>query len=147
MKNLLSLLLFPLLVFAQPNYLPQEEFFNVHLSIDLEHQTISEGKAMEGMIEIIVKVEVFYNENVLRKESPSNYIPKRLNSLWLAGAYRNAHPSHEPQERLNTLLAANDLHHPTERSFTNWLKTVPYENQLLTPVHSIPEGFGARLSF
>jgi len=147
MKTLLSLLLFPLGVFAQPNSVPQEEFFKVHLSIDLERQTISEGEAIEGMIEIIVKVEVSYNENVLRKESPSNYIPKHLNSLSLAGAYRNTNPSHKPQERLNTLLASNDLNHPTERSFTNRLKTVPYKNQLLTPFHSIPEGFGARLSF
>lgn len=145
MKILLSLLLFPMLVLAQPNSYPQGEIFEVQLSIDLEQQTISEGEAMEGMVAVFVKVEVIYTENVMKKESPANYIPKHLNSLSLVGSYRQMYPSHKHQEQLNTLLAANDLNRPTERSFANWLKTVPYENQMLTSVNSIPEGFGARV--
>lgn len=146
MKILLSLLLFPLLVFSQPNYLLPGEFFKIHLSIDLEHQTISDGENMEGVVDILVKVEVFYTEKVLKKESPPDYIPMHLNSLSLTRSHHHTNPSHKPQDPLNNLLAANDINRPTERSFTNWLKTVPYKNQMLAPVHSIPEGFGARVS-
>jgi len=143
MKTLLSLLLFPLLTIAQPNYLPQGEFFEVKLSIDMEHQIISER---EGMVEVFVKVEVLYKENTFKKDSPARYIPKHLNSLSLAGSYRHIDPTHIYQKPLENLLAVNDINHPTEHSFTNWLKIVPHENQMLNPVHAIPEGFGARIS-
>jgi len=146
MKTLLTLLLFPLLILAQPNYPSDAEFFKVHLSIGLEHETISGGEPLQGMVEILVMVEIFYKENVLKKESPAKYIPKHLNSLSLAGSYRYSNPTLKHQARLNNLLAVNDISHPTERSLTNWLKTVPYEKQMLTPVHAIPEGFGARVS-
>ncbi len=145
MKTLLSLLLFPMIIFAQPNQLPPGEFLNVQLSIDLESQNISEWEAMEAMVDVSVKVEVFYKEEVLKKESLVNHIPKHLNSLSLVGSYHYTNPTLKPQERLNTLLTTNDSNFPIERSFTSWLKTVPYENKMLTPVHSIPEGFGARV--
>ena len=146
MKILLSLLLFPLLIVAQPDYFPPGEYVEVQFSFNMPNQNFSEVENLDGLVEISVTIEVFYTEHLYPKTSPTKSIPKHLNSLSLAGSYQHTDYTQKYQKRLNSLLAVNDVNQPTERSFTNWLKPVPFESKTITPAQNIMEGFGARVS-
>lgn len=145
MKTLLSFFLFPFFLSAQSYHLPRAEYIDMQFSINLEPENTLIGDISEGMLEVVVTVEIFYSEEILKKQSLEKYIPKHLNSLSLAGSYQHVNIGSEAQDRLNGLLAMNDPKNMTERSFTDWLKPVPYENQMPIGFNSVPEGFGARI--
>jgi len=146
MKTLLSLMLFPLLVVAQPNYLAHGDYVEVQFSVDMKNLNLAETENPSGTLEVLFTVEVFHKAHLFSQEYPERYIPKNLNSLSLVGSYQHTDLNREYQNRLNGLLAVNDVNRIREHSLTNWLNTVPRENKNLATARQIPEGFGPRFS-
>ncbi len=158
MKIILSLLLLPIMVLAQPHGQHQNEPFDIEFSIDSAMESILNEEIrflelVDGTIEIFVTVEVYVWEMDIDHVIPKftydgamvNSIPKYLNSLSLVGWPPIGKEDQRPEERLNRLLALNDTMFPKEDALLDRLHPVRYQQSKLGGAENMPEGFGPRI--
>ncbi len=157
MKTILSLLLLPVILLAQPQGHHQSEPFDIEFSIDfiMESTLNQENDFLEledGTIELFVTVEVYVREidyvmpQFTHDGLMVRLLPKYLNTFSLTGLSSVAKEDQGPQERLNRLLALNDPMFPKEDTLQDWLQPVKYQQNKLDGAANIPEGFGPRIS-
>ncbi|MGB5820356.1 MAG: hypothetical protein WBG90_12790 [Saonia sp.] len=160
MKTILSFLLLPIMVLAQPYGQYQIESFDIEFSMDFAmepilNEEIDFPEPADGTIELLVTVEVYVWEMEIDHVVPQfthdaamvNYLPKYLNTFSLVGLTTTAKEDQRPQERLNRLLALNDPLFPKEDTLLDGLHPVRYQQNTLGGAHNIPEGFGPQIRF
>ena len=160
MKNILSLLLLPIMVLAQPYGQHQNETFDIEFSMDFTMESILNQEndfleIVDGAIELLVTVEVFVWEMEIDHVMPKftydgamvNSLPKYLNTFSLTGLYPMAKEDQRPQEKLNRLLVMNDPMFPKENTLLSRLHPVRYQNNKFGGAENMPEGFGPRIKF
>ncbi len=160
MKTILSLLLLPIMVLAQPYGQRQNESFDIEFTMDFAMESIpSEEIAflelVDGTIEFFITVEVYVWEMGIDHVIPKftnngamvNSLPKYLNTFSLAGWPPIGKEDQRPQELLNRQLALNDPMFPKEDSLLDRLHPVRYQQNKLAGPENMPEGFGPRIKF
>ncbi|MFT4832564.1 MAG: hypothetical protein ACJART_002447 [Maribacter sp.] len=158
MKTILSLLLLPIMVLAQPFGQHQKESFDMEFSMNFAMESILKENSVflelvDDTIELFVAVEVFVWEidNVLPKFSHDgsivNTLPQYLITYSLVELPLINTKNYKPQERLNRLLALNDPQFPKENRLLDGLNPVRQQQNKLGNSNNIPEGFGPRIRF
>ncbi|MBT8384292.1 MAG: hypothetical protein KJO83_01130, partial [Bacteroidia bacterium] len=132
MKTILSLLLLPIILIAQPYGQHQNERFDIEFSVEMTMEPIITEKMgslnmAEGTIELLVMVEVYLQEFDGSKVNP---LPKYLNTFSLIEWPAIREEGQRPKERLNGLLALNDPAFPKEDTLLGGLLPVRYERNL-----------------
>ena len=156
MKTILSLLLLPVMLLAQPHGQHQNEPLDIEFSIDFIMESILNQEndfleLVDGTIELFVTVEVYVREidyvlpQFTYDGAKVKLLPKYLNTFSLTGLSSVAKEDHRPQERLNRLLALNDPMFPREDTFRDWLQPARYQQNKLYGAANMPEGFGPRI--
>ncbi|MFK7811190.1 MAG: hypothetical protein AB8B59_01775 [Maribacter sp.] len=156
MKTIITLLLLPIMVFAQPQDSYQKEHLDLRFSIDFSNEPLLNKdnefpELMDDTIELVITFEIyvdaleFYPEVTQFKnnETVVNLPPKHLNTLSLAGLYSNSSETSKPQKRLDYLLTLNDVRFPKENTFINFLRPINYS---LRGIENILQGFGPVIS-
>lgn len=160
MKNILSLLLLPIMVLSQPSGQHQNEHFDIEFSMDLTiesilNEEIDFAELVDGAIELFVTIEVYVWEMEMDyvipeftyNEPMNSYLPKYLNSFSWAGFPLIGKQDLKPQERLNRLLALNDPMSPKEDTLWGQLHPARYQHNKFGGAENMPEGFGPRIKF
>lgn len=159
MKTILSLLLLPIMLVAQPYDQRQNERFDIEFSMEVAMEPVLNGEIgsldlVEGTIELFVTLEVCVREmeidHIKHKftynEGAMVYsIPKYLNTFSLVGWPPIGKEVQRPKELLNPLLALNDPKFPKEDTLLNRLHPVSYQRNKLGSLENIPKGFGPRI--
>lgn len=158
MKTILSLILLPVMILAQPMAQHQEEEFNIEFSMDINMETIVEkeidfSETTMETVELFITIEIYVEElwvdPVLPKLVPNETVPialpKYLHTFSLLGADEKPKESQKPQEYLNRLLALNDPMFPKEDTLVDWLHPVRYQQNKLGGIENMVEGFGPRI--
>ncbi|WP_411032052.1 hypothetical protein [Spongiimicrobium sp. 3-5] len=160
MKTILSLLLLPIMVLAQPHGQHQIESFDIEFSMDFAMEPIlneetDSPEPVDGTIELFITIEVYVWEMEIDYAIPQfthdaaivSYLPKYLNTFSLVGLANTVKENQRPQERLNRLLALNDPMFPKEDTLLDGLNPVRYQQNTLGDLHNMPEGFGPQIGF
>ena len=158
MKTILSLLLLPIMLLAQPYGQHQNEPFDIEFSIDFTMESILNQEndfleLVDGTIELFLTVEVYILKMEIDHIMPQfihngamvNSLPKYLYTFSLTGLSPTVNEGQRPQERLNRLLALNDPLFPKEDTLFNRLHPVRYQHNKLGGAQNMPEGFGPRI--
>ncbi len=153
MKKISILMFLPLLVFGQPtdhlqNDLAYVDFkMEVNVQIELEGE-LNSHKLKDHSIAVLanMKTPVTYDyKNVVLKTTAEINIPIHLNTFSLSGQRQVKHRSLAPQERLDYLLALNDLEFPKEDTLLKGLSPVRYKISGFGGAENMPEGFGLKI--
>lgn len=158
MKTILSLLLLPILLLAQPNGPYEKEYFDVDFLVDFTMESIPDQEngfleLADGAIELFVMVEIYVWEMAMDDfktqfdQDPLiwNYLPKYLNTFSLVGLTPTTNEDQRPQERLNRLLALNDSMFPKENTLLDRLHPVQYSLPSFVGTENMSDGFGPRI--
>ena len=154
MKTMLSLLLLPVMTFAQPMSLHQEQI-NIELSMGFDTESmlgnqIAMQENQPNTVELFITVEIFFEDleaNPLTPQTLGHTLPKYLNTYSLIGFPSTTNENLKPQNRLNRLIASNDPMFPKENTMLDWLQPIRHQQNKLASVANIPEGFGLRIRF
>jgi hypothetical protein len=159
MKTIFSLLLLPVMVFAQPLGQHQKERFNLEFSVAFAMESILKNemdilpKNIDDAMEIFITVEIYLEELIASPmtlqfadyETVGKTPPQYLNTYSLVGLYPMVAENRGPQKRLAGLLALNDPQFPKEDTLFDWLRPVRYQQNKLGGAERMPEGFGPRI--
>jgi len=155
MKAILSLLLLPIMMLAQPRDQHQKGNFNITFSMNFDSEPLLDREinfqeAIASNIEFTITLEVYvetleFNPRTSRftdYETVAITPPQYLNTFSLVGLYSNPSKESKPQERLNHLLALNDPRFPKENTLINILNPVAYKLNRPAGMKKAPQGFG-----
>ncbi len=155
MKKISILLFLPLLVFGQPTEQHQNDLAYVDFKMEVNVQKELEGepnshelKDYSVAVLVNLKTPVTNSDRFLvSKTTAERNIPKHLNTFSLSEQRQVKHQSLAPQERLDYLLAKNDLEFPKEDTLLKGLSPVRYKNSGFGGAENMPEGFGLKIRF
>lgn len=158
MKTIMSLLLLPIMVLAQPYAQHQNERFDIKFSMDVAMESIPNGEIgsadlIDVSIELFVTVEIYVWEMEINRVRPKfnyngvmvNSLPKYLNTFSLVGWPTIGSEDQRPEKRLDHLLTLNDSKFLKEDTLFDGLHPVRYQQSKLGGVENIPKGFGPRI--
>jgi len=153
MKKISLLLFLPLLVFGQPTEQLQNDLAYVDYEMEVSDQMELEGEMnnhepKDHSVAVLtnLKIPVTYGAKYLvPKTLAERNIPKHLNTFSLSEQRQVKHRSLAPQERLDYLLAMNDLEFPKEDTLLNGLSPVRYKISGFGGAENMPEGFGFKI--
>lgn len=148
MKTALVFLLLPFMAFAQPQRFNSEQILQMELLFDLDSDVLAmyNPETKTGSTEIFVTVDI-REDYVLKNIASTHFIPKYLTSLHLNESKRLADTDCPSKEAFRSLLVANGLANPTERTPFNWMGPVASPKFEILPVSNNAQGFGPRLIF
>lgn len=158
MKTILSFLLLPILVFAQPLGQYQKEgrnnLFSTGLAIESVLKTeIDDLESLDGSIQLYLPVAIYtdplkadllipyFTDHTEVESKPPQY----MSSFSIAGLFGILQDNSWGQERLDLLLSLNDPQFPKEDTLLDWLHPVRYHQNGFGGEESIAEGFGPRI--
>lgn len=152
MKTILSFLLIPILAIAQPMNQFENEYDDMAFSMEINTTSIAflnqdsnftePIEAPKDVFTFETNISQFTNYEVTDKNPP-----QFLSSFSFVGLSSHSSENTKPQERLNLLLASNDIRYPKENTLVNWLNPVRYTSKKLGGVENMVQGFGPLIKF
>jgi len=153
MKTILSLLLLPMMVLAQPQS-QQQEYLDIESSLDVamasvERNEIGISENLYGTIEFATTIEAYVEKVAAypqayifeKSETADHTLPQYLSTFSLVGM-PTANKNRGPQDGLDDLLTLNDPQFQNDDTLVDWLNPVTYEQNTKGSAANIPEGFG-----
>lgn len=152
MKKTLLVFLVPFLALANNFNLSQNEFSENNTQMEMnfenennEHLLTYKFADNTSAIKHAIKATGSEDKVSLLSKQIAPKLPKSLTTFSLAGMYDYDNAAMRPQQRLNSLLAANDPEFPKANTLHKDLKTVPAQKFLFRGAEHIVEGFGPRI--
>ncbi len=153
MKKTLLVLLVPFMALANPINHSESEFFDDKIQkemsfINKNNEHLLSYKFADNISALKQTIKATDNkqrEYLNSKQVITKKLPQNLTTFSLAGMYDYDNVAIRPQQRLNTLLAANDPEFPKANTLHKDLKSVPAQKFLFSGAEHIVEGFGPRI--
>lgn len=155
MKTIIPLLFLPFLLLGQapPHY--ENKMYNIVFTMDVNMDYVltdqmTEFENVNGSVEVSVTVQVylekFSSEQLFYKFTPWHSKDKKFPQYVVTYSLAGLHPidteSVKLNKRLDYLLAFNDPKYSKEDTLINWLHPVRYNQNKVSEVIVLPEGFG-----
>lgn len=152
MKKTLLVFLVPFLALANNINLSQNEFFENEIQMEIYFENENTEHLLPyifvdntSVLNQTIKASHSEHKESLMSKHITPKLPQSLTTFSLAGMYDYENTAMRPQQRLNTLLAANDPEFPKANTLHKDLKSVPAQKFLFSGAEHIVEGFGPRI--